>query len=51
LKIVFTSGYSDDHDLRRNRPDLAAAFVQKPFTPSQLARVVRETIDGVVSVT
>jgi PAS domain S-box-containing protein len=50
LKIVLMSGYSDDPDLRGNRPDLAAAFVQKPFTPAQLARVVRETIDGSIPV-
>jgi len=47
LKIIFTSGYSEDPDLQGYRRDLAAAFVQKPFTPSQLARVVRETIDAV----
>jgi CheY-like chemotaxis protein len=47
LRVIFMSGYSDDPDLRGYRPDLAAAFVQKPFTPSHLTRVVRETIDAV----
>jgi FixJ family two-component response regulator len=47
LKIIFTSGYSDDPEVRSQRPDLAAAFLQKPFSPSLLARVVRETIDAI----
>ena len=45
-KLLFTSGYVDEGVLRRHgvTPDLA--FLRKPFSPADLARKVREVIDG-----
>ena len=45
-KILFTSGYVDEHILKRHGLDLSTAFLQKPFTPAELAVKVREVIDA-----
>ena len=45
-KILFTSGYIDEGILRRHGLEPETAFLQKPFTPSDLARKVRDVIDG-----
>ena len=46
LKVVFMSGYTDDDVLRRGVVRSDVVFVQKPFDPAELARVVRQTLDG-----
>jgi two-component system, cell cycle sensor histidine kinase and response regulator CckA len=45
-RILFTSGYSDENVLKRHGLDLSTAFLQKPFTPADLAKKVREVMDG-----
>ena len=45
-RILFTSGYVDENILKRHGLDGDAAFLQKPFTPAELAKKVREVIDG-----
>jgi two-component system cell cycle sensor histidine kinase/response regulator CckA len=45
-KVLFTSGYIDEGILRRHGLESDTAFLQKPFTPSDLARKVRDVIDG-----
>ena len=45
-KLLFTSGYIDESILRRHGLTGGTAFLQKPFSPLQLARKVRETMDG-----
>lgn len=45
-KILFTSGYVDEHILKRHGLDLSTAFLQKPFTPAEMAVKVREVIDA-----
>ncbi|MBN1220100.1 MAG: response regulator [Anaerolineae bacterium] len=44
-KVLFMSGYADEAIVQQGilTPDIA--FLQKPFTPSTLARRVRETLD------
>jgi signal transduction histidine kinase/CheY-like chemotaxis protein len=46
MRVVFTSGYTDDAVLRRGLVESAHAFVQKPFTGEQLAH----TISGLIGV-
>ncbi|HJZ92102.1 MAG TPA: PAS domain-containing protein [Gemmataceae bacterium] len=46
LKVLFVSGYSDDEFLRRGLRDHELVFLRKPFSPSELARKVRDLLDG-----
>ena len=45
-KLLFTSGYIDESILRRHGLEGGTAFLQKPFSPMELARKVRETMDA-----
>ncbi len=42
LRVLFTSGYTDDAVIRRGLMESAHAFLQKPFTTEQLARTLSE---------
>ena len=46
LKALFVSGYTDDEITRRGIVSSSVRFVQKPFTASDFARAVRETLEG-----
>ena len=46
IKILYTSGYSKDTIGWGRLHDLADAFIAKPFTPAELARRVRDVLDG-----
>ncbi len=48
-KVLFTSGYVDENILRRHGLEIGSDFLQKPFTPAELARKVREVIDAEVA--
>ena len=48
-RILFTSGYVDESILKRHGLDADKAFLQKPFTPAELAKKVREVIDAAES--
>ena len=45
IGFLFMSGYTDDDVLRRGVLHGETAFLQKPFTPDQLARKIRGVID------
>jgi PAS domain S-box-containing protein len=45
-RILFTSGYVDESILQHHGLDPETAFLQKPFTPADLAKKVREVVDG-----
>ena len=45
IRVLYMSGYTDDAVLRHGVEASQDQFVQKPFTPSTLARRVRETLD------
>ena len=45
-KVLFTSGYVDENLLTRHGLQSETAFLQKPFTPTELAKKVREVIDA-----
>ena len=47
LRVIFMSGYTADTMLRQGIADTGSAFLQKPFTAQQLAKKIRETLDGV----
>jgi two-component system cell cycle sensor histidine kinase/response regulator CckA len=45
LKVVFMSGYSDHMLAEHHTKVPLGAFLQKPFTPTRLAQLVREGLD------
>jgi len=45
LRVLFMSGYTDDAVLIHGVVEATDAFIQKPFTPLNLVRKVREVID------
>jgi len=46
MKVLFTSGYTDDAVVRHGIIAKGTNFIQKPFGLDALARKVRETLDG-----
>ena len=45
VPVLFTSGFADDDIIRRGLLDANRPFLQKPFTPADLAHKVREVLD------
>jgi FixJ family two-component response regulator len=43
--VIYMSGYADDA-LAQYELDASAVFLRKPFTPTRLARAVRDAIDA-----
>ena len=46
LKVLFTSGYTDEAIAHYGMLDPGVAFLPKPYTPATLARKVRELLDN-----
>jgi PAS domain S-box-containing protein len=46
IPVLFTSGYTDGEIVRRGLLQPGAAFVQKPFDPDTVVRIVRERLDS-----
>jgi two-component system, cell cycle sensor histidine kinase and response regulator CckA len=49
LKILFTSGYTEDAIVHHGVLDEGIEFLPKPYTPATLARKVRELLDNPVT--
>ncbi|HJQ23668.1 MAG TPA: PAS domain S-box protein [Blastocatellia bacterium] len=47
MKVLFMSGYTDDAIVHHGVLEAGIPFIQKPFSPDDLARKVREVLDGV----
>jgi PAS domain S-box-containing protein len=47
IPVVYTSAFTDEDVIRRGMLGEGRTFLQKPFTPRELARVVREALDSV----
>jgi len=46
LRVIYMSGYTGEAITRHGMLEPGLTYVQKPFTPNALARIVRETLDG-----
>ena len=46
VKVLYTSGFTDDAIVHRGALDPGVAFIPKPFTVDSLSRRVREVLDS-----
>jgi DNA-binding NtrC family response regulator len=44
IKVLFMSGYTDDAIMHHRVLDKGTEFIQKPFSPDQLAAKVRDVL-------
>jgi PAS domain S-box-containing protein len=45
-KVLYMSGYTEDSTVRQSAVDSSVALLQKPITPEELVRKVREVLDS-----
>lgn len=48
IRVLFSSGYSDDRNMMRNRDLKTIDFINKPFTPEELGRKIRQLLDRII---
>jgi CheY-like chemotaxis protein len=46
MKVLYTSGYPADMVVRQGIEEGSVAFIEKPYAPSDLVNMVRETLQG-----
>ena len=44
IKIIFMSGYTDDAIVKHGVLEEGINFIQKPFTPHQLIKIIKEVL-------
>jgi PAS domain S-box-containing protein len=49
IRVIFTSGYTDDAIARQGLLDPAIPFIQKPYRPKALARKIREVLSSPIN--
>jgi CheY-like chemotaxis protein len=49
LKVLYTSGYTDNSIVHHGRLDEGVRLLTKPYRKNQLAQMVREALQGAVS--
>jgi two-component system cell cycle sensor histidine kinase/response regulator CckA len=47
MRVLFMSGYIDDSAVRQEIRERGTAYLQKPFSPKDLIKKVREVLDSV----
>ena len=46
IKILFTSGYTDNHIVRSGRLDQGINFLQKPFSIKEISKKIRYILEN-----
>jgi hypothetical protein len=46
LKVLYTSGYTEDAVIHHGRLDEGVLLLAKPYRKSDLARMIRRALDG-----
>jgi CheY-like chemotaxis protein len=46
LRVLYTSGYTEDAVIHHGRLDAGVLLLAKPYRKSDLARMVRRALDG-----
>ena len=46
LKVLYTSGYTDDTIMHQGRLDPDVLLLQKPYRRGELARMIRQALGG-----
>jgi FixJ family two-component response regulator len=46
LPVLYTSGFANNDIIRRGLLDASRPFLQKPFTPDDLARKIRDVLEA-----